>query len=107
MMLAGEDLGRGEHRRLGAGLDRAQHRQQRDQRLARADVALEQAQHRRGLRHVAADFLDDAALGAGQLVGQLELAGQSAVALERAGRACGGSTWRSTSRASWLAKISS
>ena len=46
-MLAGEDLGRREQRRLRAGFDRGEHRQQRDQRLARADVALQQAQHRR------------------------------------------------------------
>ena len=73
-MLAGEDFGRGEHRRLRPRLDRLEHRQQGDERLARPDIALEQAQHRPLLRHVAADLLDHARLGAGQLVGQLELA---------------------------------
>ena len=82
-MLAGEDLGRGEHRRLRAGLDRFEHRQQGDQRLARADIALEQAQHRPLLRHVPADVADDARLGTGELVGQLELRNDPAIALER------------------------
>ena len=63
VMLAGEDFGRGEHRRLRPRLDRFEHRQQGDQRLARPDVALEQAQHRPVLRHVAADFVDHAAPG--------------------------------------------
>ena len=58
MMLAREDFGRREQRRLRARLDRVEHRQQRDQGLARPDIALEQAQHRRRLRHVAANFLD-------------------------------------------------
>ena len=66
MVLAGEDFGRGEHRRLGAGLDRLQHRQQRDQGLARPDIALEQAQHRLVLGHVAADLADHALLRTGQ-----------------------------------------
>ena len=82
-MLPGEDFGRREHRRLRAGLDRFQHGQQRDQRLARADVALKQAQHRLVLRHVAADLADHPLLRARQAVGQLQLAGQPAVALQR------------------------
>ena len=106
MMLAGEDFGRREQRRLRAGFDRGEHRQQRDQRLARADVALEQAQHRRRLRHVAADFLDHAPLRAGQLVGQLELAVSSPVPASGVVR-CRRCDWRSSSSASWLAKISS
>ena len=37
---------------------------QRDERLARPDIALEQAEHRRGLRHIAPDFLRDTGLRA-------------------------------------------
>ena len=44
-VLAGEDLGRRHQRRLAAGLDRGEHGEQRDQRLAGADVALQQAVH--------------------------------------------------------------
>ena len=45
VMLLGQHLGRRHQRRLPAGLHRAQHRQQRHQRLARADIALQQPQH--------------------------------------------------------------
>jgi hypothetical protein len=64
MMLAGEDFSRRKHRRLRAGLDGFEHREQSDQRLARSDIALKQAQHRPLLLHVAADLLDHAGLGA-------------------------------------------
>ena len=50
----------GNRRGLRPALDRGQHRGQRDQRLPRSDVALEQPQHRHHLRHVAADFPDHA-----------------------------------------------
>ena len=49
-VLAGEDLGRGHHRRLAAGLDGGEHGEEGDQRLAGADVALEQAVHPRWSR---------------------------------------------------------
>ena len=45
VMLLGQHLGRRHHRRLRARFHRTQHRQQRHQRLARADIALQQAQH--------------------------------------------------------------
>ena len=45
VMLAGQDLGRRHQRRLTAALDRDQHRQQRDDGLAAADIALQQAHH--------------------------------------------------------------
>ena len=50
MVLAGEDFGGRHQRGLRAGLDRAQHGQHRHQRLAGADIALQQPQHapRRG-----------------------------------------------------------
>ena len=50
MMLAGEDLGRRHQRRLAAALDRGQHRDQRDDGLAAADIALQQPHHAPRLR---------------------------------------------------------
>ena len=44
-MLAGEDFGRRHQRRLPPGLDHVGHGEQRDDRLAGADVALQQPQH--------------------------------------------------------------
>ena len=60
-VLAREDLGRGHHHALPARLDRDQQRHERDQRLARADIALQQPVHplRRG--HVGGDLGDRAA----------------------------------------------
>ena len=47
---------------LAAGVDDAQHRAQRDQGLAGADLALEQPVHRVGLREVGLDLRADLAL---------------------------------------------
>ena len=69
-MLAGEDLGRGHQRGLAAGLDGGQHGEEGDQGLAGADVALEQAVHPVGRRHVGGDLGDGAGLGAGGGIGQ-------------------------------------
>ena len=55
-MLAGQDLGRRHQRRLAAGFGGARHGEQPDHRLARADVALQQAQHPLGLGKVGMDF---------------------------------------------------
>ena len=55
-VLAGEDLGRRHHRRLPAGLDRGQHGEERDQRLAGADVALQQPVHPEAGGHVGGDL---------------------------------------------------
>ena len=44
-MLAGQDLGRRHQGGLAAGLDGARHGEQRHHGLARADIALQQAQH--------------------------------------------------------------
>ena len=51
-MLARQHFGRRHQRRLRAGLDRDRHGHQRDDRLARADVALQQPQHAPRRRHV-------------------------------------------------------
>ena len=69
-VLLGQDLGGGHERRLMPGLDRGQDREGRDHRLARADIALEQAAHRVGLGHVDADLAPDALLCRRQRVGQ-------------------------------------
>ncbi len=65
-MLLGENFGRCHDRCLVAGLHRRAHRQRRHDRLARADVALQQAMHRIGRRHVGADLVPHALLRAGE-----------------------------------------
>ena len=81
---------RGRHqRRLRAGLGGAQHRQQRHQRLARADIALQQPQHGPRRRHVSVDLRPargSARASAGSRNAQ-RLGPQMPVALERAARA--------------------
>ncbi len=66
-VLLRERLGRGHQRALAAGLDRAQQRVQRHDGLARADVPLEQALHRRRPREVGVDLRDRLLLVLGQL----------------------------------------
>ena len=66
-MLLGEHLGRGEQRRLPAGVDDLEHRAQRHQRLAGADLALEQPVHRVVAGQLAGDDLADLALAPGEL----------------------------------------
>ena len=56
MVLLGQHFGRRHQRGLRAGLDRAQHREQRNQRLARADIALQEPQHAPLRTHVALDL---------------------------------------------------
>ncbi len=56
-VLAREDLGRRHQRGLAARLDGGQHGDERDQRLARADIALQQAHHAGGAGHVADDLV--------------------------------------------------
>ena len=57
-VLLGERLGRRHQRALPAVLDRTQERVERNDGLARADVALQQALHRRGSREIAVDLPD-------------------------------------------------
>ena len=67
VVLLGEHLGRREQRGLAAGVDHAQHRPQRDQGLAGADLALEQPVHRVRLGEVVLDLGADLALPAREL----------------------------------------
>ena len=83
VMLARQDLGGGEQRRLRPRLDRDQHRRQRDHGLARSDIALQQPQHRRRLRQVAGDFGNRPMLGAGQRKWQVQLGQQPPIPLQR------------------------
>ena len=55
-MLARQDFGRRHQCRLAAGLDRARHGQQRDDRLAGADIALQKPQHAFGIGEIGIDF---------------------------------------------------
>ena len=65
-MLARKDLGRRHQGRLGTRLDRLEHGEEGDHRLAAADVALQQANHRLGRAHVGGDLAERGRLGAGQ-----------------------------------------
>ena len=79
-MLARENFGRRKQRRLLARLDRDQHGIQGHHRLARANIALQQPQHRGLLRHVAFDLGDRARLRARQREGQMQLGPQAPIA---------------------------
>ena len=69
-VLPRQDFGRRHQRRLSAGLDRARHGEQRHDRLAGADVALQQAQHALRLGEIGIDLGEREFLRAGQRVGQ-------------------------------------
>ena len=66
LVLLGEHLGRGEQCRLAARVDHLEHRAQRDDRLARADLPLQQPVHRVALAELGGDLLPHAALAVGQ-----------------------------------------
>ena len=88
-VLLGERLGRRHQRGLGARLDRAQHRVERDNGLAGADLAHQQPLHRAVRRDVGVELGHRAALVAGgrerQRIGE-PAGGQSAGRLERCRR---------------------
>ncbi len=69
-MLARQNLRRRHDDRLAAGLDHGRGGQQRDQRLARANIAVQQPQHAVGLRQVGDDVGDGAVLRRRQRVGE-------------------------------------
>ena len=81
-VLLGEQLGRRHHRGLPARARDLQRRRERDTRLARADIALEQAVHRRRPREIVAELADRAPLRAGQL--ERQRARERGVELRRA-----------------------
>ena len=66
-MLLGEDLGRRHERDLEAVLHRDERRNQGDDRLAGADVSLQQAVHRRRALQVLDDVLERVTLAGGEL----------------------------------------
>jgi len=69
-MLAREDVGRCHQRALRAGLDRAQQRQESDDRLSRPHVTLQKPQHALRRRQVGLNFSDDSKLCVRQREGQ-------------------------------------
>ena len=73
VMLPRQDLGRRHQGRLGAALDRLQHREQRDDGLAAADIALQQPHHALRRFHVAADLGQSPTLAAGQRKAEVSL----------------------------------
>ena len=88
-VLADEQLGRRHQRGLGAALDNGRGGEQGDHGLARADVALEQAEHALRLGEVGGDLGERVLLAAGEIEGEGgdDRLGQAAVALPgRAGR---------------------
>ena len=70
VVLAGENFGRRHHRRLPARFDHLRHRQERDNGLARSDVALQQPQHALFGSEIGADVVDRLALRGRQRKGQ-------------------------------------
>ena len=66
VMLLGEDLGRRHHRCLPPALDGADAPERGDNRLAAADVALQQAVHRVGFGEVTLDLAPGAGLRRGE-----------------------------------------
>ena len=88
VMLARQQLGRRHERRLRAGLDADQHGEEGDQRLAAADIALQQPDHALGLGHVGLDLAGREDLAGRQLERQRRQRAllQAAVALGRRGR---------------------
>ena len=86
-MLAGQDLGGGQHRALPAVLRGKPDGGGRHQRFAAADIALQQAVHRRGGAQVTGDLLGGAALRPGGRVGQ---AAPERPQVQRAHRRAGG-----------------
>ena len=69
-MLAGEDFGRRHQRGLPPGLDGLRHGEQGDDRLARADIALQQPQHALVAGEIGGNFRHRFLLVAGQFEGQ-------------------------------------
>ena len=82
VMLAGQDFGRGEQRRLGARFHRDEHGFESHDGLACTDIALEKPQHRCFLRHIAFDFGDGAPLRSRQRKREGQLSAVGAVALQ-------------------------
>ena len=75
MVLLGEHLGRGEQRGLPPGVDHLEHRAERDERLARAHLALQEAVHRMVPAQLVGDQVADLALTTGQLERQPRVEG--------------------------------
>ena len=76
VVLAREEVRRGEQGRLPAGEGGGREGPRRDGRLARADVALDEAEHRDGSGEVVADLVDRRRLVAGERRRLAELPGQ-------------------------------
>ncbi len=69
-MLLSQNLGGGHQRRLGSAVHGSQHRRRGHDRLARANVALQQPAHGPAAREVTANLLERPALGPGWVEGQ-------------------------------------
>ncbi len=87
-MLPRQYLGRREQRALLARLHRHEQRIERDDRLARPDIALQQAQHRRILRQIVLDLRHAAPLCCGWRERQFERVAQPPIARHRMTAPC-------------------
>ena len=83
IMLTRQYFCRSQKRALISGFYSGEQRHQRHQRLSRANIALQQSQHRSSLREVPLDFADTAFLGIGQFKRQFQLVSQAPVPLNR------------------------
>ena len=87
-VLGGEDLGRGEQGRLAAGVDDLGHGPQRDDGLARADLALQQPVHRLVAVELGGQLLPHRPLPLGELERQRGVDGVEQAAGPRAAGRC-------------------
>ena len=85
-MLGGQNLRRGEQRRLTTGVDDGEHGPQGDEGLARADFALEESVHRCLGGEFGLDHRPDLALSVGELKGQSRVEGGLDAGADRAAR---------------------
>jgi len=85
VVLAGENLGGGHQRRLRSGFHRLQAGEQRHQRLAGSDIALQQPAHAVGGGHIGLDLRQRPQLrgGGGQAGGLQRRRAQAAIAAHR------------------------
>lgn len=109
-MLLGEHLGGREHGRLPAAVHDGEHRPQRDQGLARADLSLEEAVHGVFGGQVVEDLLRYGLLALGEGEGQFRVEGVEQAAGDRPardGRELGVRVPHGRARATWRTKASS
>ena len=102
VVLTREYLGRSHHAGLIAVVHGQQHRHQRHEGLAAADVALQQAVHLESRHGVLPDLLDDPLLGSGQREGEFFVVEGVEYASDLRGRGTRCSSARRSVRRCWM-----